>query len=171
MSVTALKSTLSALRAEGNITVEEAKTFTSSHTPGVCTDKDELELISRVAADIAAFQGPVTAEAKAAALIGAPEEKRVTTQNDVKRGAKIGAIVGGAIGGGGAAVGILGAASVLLLGIPLAAAGVSAAASISVFVLPLVLPVLLGSMAVAILSVGIGALAGFIRSKVKTQKD
>jgi len=116
--------------------------------------------------------GPVTADAEALALLEKTIDKGVTTKDHVKKGTKIGGIVAGVIGG----LGLGGWSAVALIGSGVLAAGAGAGAGAAGgFALVLAaytfFPVAGVVLAVAALSVGIGALAGFIHSKVKKQKD
>ena len=143
MSVTALNSAISAARADGNITTEEAKTLTSPQVLGAYTDKDEYQALTNFAADI-----------KGANTVPKPEAKQTLT----KRGVNIGAIIGTTIG----TVGAVGAITIAV-GTAIAA-GTAAALVIS---LPLAGGFILGMAVFVGIVIGIGALGGYIHSQVK----
>ena len=112
--------------------------------------------------------GPVTADAEAAALLEQTINKGVTTKDYVKKGTKIGGIVAGVIGG----LGIGGWSAGALISAGIASVGAVGAGGMGLLVAAYTFfPVAGIVLAVAALSVGIGALAGFIHSKVKKQKD
>ena len=141
MSVTALTSSIAAARADGNITAEEAKTFTSPAVLGAYTDKDEFQVLTNLAADI-----------KGANTVPKPKEEQSLT----KRGVNIGGAVGGTIAG-------VGAIGVIILGI---GSAIALGAETLILAIPAAV-VLVGLLAFAGAVVGIGALGGYIHSKIK----
>ncbi|MED5463636.1 MAG: hypothetical protein VX699_03200 [Myxococcota bacterium] len=113
--------------------------------------------------------GPVTADAEAVALLEKTIDKGVTTKDYVKKGTKIGGIVAGVIGGLG--LGGWTAGTIITSAVAGASGGAVAAGIVAGVAGWYFLPVAGVVLAAAALSVGIGALAGFIHSKVKKQKD
>lgn len=112
--------------------------------------------------------GPVTADAEAVALLEKTIDKGVTTKDHVKKGTKIGGIVAGVLGG----LGLGGWSAGALIAAALASAGAVTAGGVGLLVAAYTFfPVAGVVLAVAAVCVGIGALAGFIHSKVKKQKD
>ena len=150
MSIEALKPALRDIRADGHITLQEVNTLTSPQTLGAYTDKDELELITNLAADI-------TPEGSSAVATEARKKNSL-----VKRGVKITgimsgiassvpvfasilAMVGGAVAGGFAGLGI----AALFTALPaLVVCGIGTGALI-----------------------GLGALGGYIHSKIKQSRN
>lgn len=143
MSINALNSTISAIRTDGHISAAEAATLTSPKVLGAYTNQDEFERLGNLARDI---EAPNAINVK-------PVEK----QSLVKRGVKIAGAIGGTIGGVGA-VGLLTFAAAL----PFAEGGVWAIATI-----PIAIGGLLGIAAGVGVVIGLGALGGYIHSKVK----
>jgi hypothetical protein len=91
-------------------------------------------------------EGSVTADAEAAAQIKKVLDKGITAEDPVKKGMKIGGIVGGVLGGLGLGTVVVGS-------------------FLSVAMLNVLIPVSVAVLAVAGLSVGIGALVGSIQRK------
>ena len=136
MSISALKPALSAARADGHITLEEAKNLTNPQNGlGTVIDKDEFEIFTRLANDIKKSEPASLPAAEKLAEVNAKNKTRL-----VNKGVKIAGITAAVV----SVVG--GVAAMALIGV----GGFFAVAAIPVFVA---------------LAVGVGALAGFIRSR------
>ena len=99
MSVSALNSSISATRADGYNTAEEAKTSISPQAESAYTNKDEFQVLTNPASNI---------------KVANPVQKPNKKQSPTKRRVNIRAIVGGTIGVV-AAAGIIGFALALPL--------------------------------------------------------
>ena len=157
MSVTALKPTLSAIRADGHITLEEAKTLTNPNKGlGVNTDADELEVFKRLAADVKVGNQLDNPTAESVKEVNSKNQARL-----VDKGVRIGAGVGPFVGIGTAVASFLGLASwggAVVFGGHHVAAGLGGV----VWAFPGAIGV---AVAVAGITIGIGALAGYIHSR------
>jgi hypothetical protein len=142
MSVNALNASISAARADGNITAEEAKTLTSPEVLGAYTDKDEFQALTNLAASV-----------RGANTVPKPKEKQSLT----KRGVNIGGIVGGTIG-------VVGAVGAVTLAV---GAGVAGGGLAVLVALPFTGGAVLACLAFVGIVIGIGALGGYIHSQVK----
>ena len=140
MSIAALNSSVSAFRADGHITLDEAKTLMSPQTLGAYTDKDEFEVIKRLATDVK-LGNLKTATPEVVEEVNANNQARL-----IDKGVKIGAAV---------------ASVVAIIGIVCTAVIPALAASVAYFAMALG-----AASAIAALGVGIGALAGFIHSRL-----
>jgi len=157
MSVNALKPTLSAIRADGHITLEEAKTLTNPNKGlGVNTDKDEFEVFKRLSADVKVgnqLENPAPETVK--------EVNRMNKERLVDKGVRIGAGVGPFVGIGTAIASFMGLASwggAAVFGGHAVAAGIGGV----VWAFPVAIGL---ALAVAGITIGIGALAGYIHSR------
>ena len=138
MSVTALKPVLREIRADGNITLAEAqKLVAPKNGLGGFTDKDEFEIFTRLAKDIK--------KSEPAAL---PSKQKVADDNAnnktrlINKGLKIAGIAS-----------------------PIAAVATIAAVLTLAFAAPATPFIVMGAPLFIAVSLGIGALAGFLRSK------
>ena len=151
MSVNALKPTLSAIRADGHLTLDEVKTLTNPNNGlGVNTDNDEFEVFKRLSADVKVGNQLKNVTPDVVKEINDKNKERL-----VHKGVKIGGAVGGGVGGTAFV-----AVAATVIGLAAAAGGY---AILGVF---WAVPVALGiGAAIAGIAVGIGALAGYIRSR------
>jgi hypothetical protein len=125
MSVTALKPALSAIAADGHITLEDAKTLTSPKNLGAYTDKDEFALIKGLAADVKVGNQLDVVTSDTVKEVNAKNKARL-----VHKGVKIGSAVGafGMVGGVIASAALVSAPAALGIGAAVlgAAAGIGA---------------------------------------------
>ena len=98
MSINALNSTISSIRADGHISSAEAATLTSPQVLGGYTNQDEFERLGNLAPDI---------EVPNATTIQSAEKPSL-----LKRGVKVGAIIGTTVVGVGT-VGLIALAAAL----------------------------------------------------------
>ena len=113
MSVTALKPALSAIAADGHITLEEVKKLTSPQNLGAYTDKDEFALIKGLAADVKVGNQLDVVTSDTVKEVNAKNKDRL-----VHKGVKIGSAVGafGMVGGVIAAAALVSAPAALGIG-------------------------------------------------------
>ena len=138
MSVNALKPVLREIRADGNITLAEAQKLTAPKNGlGAFTDKDEFEIFSRLAKDIKKSEPASLPSKQRVADINSNNKTRL-----INKGLKIAGIASPV-------------AAVATIAAVLTLASSSAVAPFVILGAPLFIAV----------SLGIGALAGFLRSK------